>query len=173
MSGKSTFLRTIGANLLLARLGAPVCADSMRCSLPRLMSSIKINDSLAEGVSYFYAEVQRTKQILDQVAQGGPVLYLLDEILKGTNSRERLIATKAIVAYLINHGASGLITTHDLELLALHSHYPDAITNYHFQEGVVDDEMYFDYQLREGELTSTNALRLMKLAGVPLTFDED
>ncbi len=100
-----------------------------------------------------------------------PVFYLLDEILKGTNSRERLIATKSMVRFLIERGASGLITTHDLELLAIKDEYPQAITNYHFQEQVDNDEMFFDYKLKEGELTSTNALRVMKFAGVPLEFD--
>lgn len=169
MSGKSTFLRTIGLNMLLARMGLPVCAESMTCTRPRLMTSIRINDSLADGVSYFYAEVQRIKLILDEIAQDTtPVLYLLDEILKGTNSRERLIATKTMVKFLLAHNASGLITTHDLELLAVEREDPDHITNYHFQESVRDEEMFFDYTLKPGELTSTNALRLMRMAGVPL-----
>ncbi|MDJ0838556.1 MAG: hypothetical protein QNK37_18710 [Acidobacteriota bacterium] len=172
MSGKSTFLRTIGVNLLLARLGLPVCAERLRCSLPKLMTSIRIADSLAEGVSYFYAEVRRIKQILDVIqADEGPVFYLLDEILKGTNSRERLIATKTMVTFLLQHNASGLITTHDLELLAVQEQDPNHITNYHFQESVRDDEMFFDYRLKPGKLTSTNALRLMKMAGVPLELN--
>ena len=173
MSGKSTFMRTIGANLALTRLGAPVCAKSLTTSLPRMWSSIKIQDSLADGVSYFYAEVKRLKIILDAVAQPGPpTLYLLDEILKGTNSRERLIACKALMKYLIQHRASGLITTHDLELIRLADEEPDHIANYHFQEHVRDDEMFFDYKLKTGELTGTNALRVMSFAGVPLKFDE-
>jgi len=169
MSGKSTFLRTIGLNMLLARMGAPVCADSLSCSLPRLMTSICIVDSLADGYSYFYAEVRRIKQILDAVAADqGPIFYLLDEILKGTNSRERLIATKTMVDFLLKHQTSGLITTHDLELLSVQEANPDTITNYHFQESVREGELDFDYKLKSGELTSTNALRLMRLAGVPL-----
>ena len=172
MSGKSTFLRTVGINLILARMGAPVCAESLRCSLPPLWTSIKIQDSLAEGVSYFYAEVQRIKKILDVI--GGkpkPVLVLFDEILKGTNSLERLIATKAMVRYLLEHGACGLITTHDLELLAIQKKHPDVISNYHFQEKVKDEEMFFDYRLKPGEITSTNALRVMQFAKVPLSFE--
>ncbi len=174
MSGKSTFLRAIGANLILARLGAPVCAASMRCSLPKIWTSVRIQDSLAEGVSYFYAEVQRLKQILEDVAgEDGATLFLLDEILKGTNSRERQIACKAMIDFLIRHGASGLITTHDLELLALQATRPKAIANYHFQEQTRGDEMFFDYKLKPGSLTSTNALRVMKFAGVPLQFPEE
>jgi len=174
MSGKSTFLRTVGVNLALARMGAPVCARSLRCTLPKIWTSIRIQDSLAEGVSYFYAEVRRLKQILEDIAAGeGPVLFLLDEILKGTNSRERQIACKAMIDFLIAHGASGLVTTHDLELLALRDQRPEAIASYHFQELTRDDKMFFDYKLKPGELTSTNALRVMRFAGVPLEFDED
>lgn len=173
MSGKSTFLRTVGVNLVLARLGAPVCAKSFTSSLFRLWTSIHIQDSLAQGVSYFYAEVQRIKSILVEVAtEGQPVFYLMDEILKGTNSRERLIATKAMVHYLLDHGASGLITTHDLELLAIKAKHPQHIINFHFQEDVAGDEMFFDYRLKQGELTSTNALRVMRHAGVPLIFED-
>lgn len=173
MSGKSTFLRTIGVNMVLARLGAPVCAQEMRCTLPDLRSSIRIQDSLADGVSYFYAEVRRLKQVVDAVrGEGRPVLYLLDELLKGTNSRERLIATRALVEFLIQHQASGLITTHDLEMLALREAHPDHIENYHFQEDVRDGEMTFDYKLKPGRLTSTNALRLLKMAGVELPLPE-
>ncbi len=172
MSGKSTFLRTVGTNLVLARMGAPVCAQSLTCSLPRLWTSIRIQDSLEQGVSYFYAEVRRLKAILDEIqADDGPVLYLMDEILRGTNSRERLIACKALVRFLLAHRASGLITTHDLEMLAIARERPDAITNYHFQERVEGDEMFFDYRLKDGELTSTNALRVMQGAGLPLAFE--
>lgn len=174
MSGKSTFLRAIGTNLILARMGAPVCAKRFKTNQPLLWTSIRIEDSLAEGVSYFYAEVQRLKLLLEAVAASDrPVLFLLDEILKGTNSRERLIACKAMVQYLIDQGASGLITTHDLELLALEEAHPDAIAKYHFQEQIQDDKMFFDYRIKTGELTSTNALRVMRHAGVPLTFEND
>lgn len=172
MSGKSTFLRTLGTNILLARLAAPVCARSLQLTPFALWTSIKIQDSLAAGVSYFYAEVRRLKQIIDAVEEDDrPVFYLLDEILKGTNSRERLIACKALILFLIRGNAAGLITTHDLELLALQQENPEAITNYHFQEGVRDGELNFDYKLKDGELTSTNAIRLMKMAGVPLDFE--
>lgn len=172
MSGKSTFLRAIGTNQVLAKLGAPVCAESLKTSLPNLWTSIRIQDSLAEGVSYFYAEVKRLKVLMDAVeASERPVLFLLDEILKGTNSRERLVACKALVEFLIDHQASGLITTHDLELLAIEQTHPEAITKFHFQEQIHDDTMFFDYQIKPGELTSTNALRVMKYAGITLDFD--
>lgn len=171
MSGKSTFLRTCGVNLVLARLGAPVCAEALTCSVPRLWTSIRIQDSLAEGVSYFYAEVKRIKLILDEIARDEtPAFYLLDEILKGTNSRERLIACRAMVDFLIQHKASGLITTHDLELISLEGEYHGEILNYHFQEHIQDESMFFDYRLKRGQLTSTNALRVLRFAEVPLDF---
>lgn len=174
MSGKSTFLRSLGVNLILARMGAPVCAEDMRCSLPRLWTSIRIEDSLEAGVSYFYAEVRRLKAILDAVAsdEEKPVFYLLDEILRGTNSRERLIACRALIRYLVKKPAAGLITTHDLELIELVDEHPENMVNYHFQESVKDEVMYFDYKLKPGRLEGTNALRVMALAGVPLDFEE-
>lgn len=174
MSGKSTFLRALGVNLILARMGAPVCAAQMRCSLPRLWTSIRIEDSLEAGVSYFYAEVRRLKAILDAVdGDGQPVFYLLDEILRGTNSRERLIACRALIRFLVGKSAAGLITTHDLELIDLVDEHPESMVNYHFQESVKGDAMFFDYKLKPGRLQGTNALRVMQLAGVPLDFTHD
>ncbi len=172
MSGKSTFLRTVGANWVLAALGASVCAERLTCSLPRLWTSIRIQDSLNAGVSYFYAEVLRLKAILNAVQEPGrPVFFLLDEILRGTNSRERLIACKAIVEYLTKRAATGIITTHDLELLALADQAPQQIQKYHFRETISGDQMTFDYRLHPNELKSTNALRVIKAAGLPLEFE--
>jgi len=172
MSGKSTFLRTIGVNWALAMAGAPVCAKELSCSLVRLWTSIRIQDSLSQGVSYFYAEVQRLKLILDGICHEGlPVFLLLDEILKGTNSRERLIASKALVQFLIEREACGVITTHDLELLELADLHPDHIQNFHFREIIEADKMSFDYRLRPDHLTSTNALKIMTHARLPLDFE--
>jgi hypothetical protein len=175
MSGKSTFLRSLGVNLILARMGAPVCATSLRCNLPHLWTSIRIEDSLEAGVSYFYAEVRRLKAILDAVEDedGRPVFYLLDEILRGTNSRERLIACRALIRYLVSKPAAGLITTHDLELIDLVDEHPESMVNYHFQESVKDEAMYFDYKLKPGRLEGTNALRVMQLAGINLDFENE
>ena len=108
---------------------------------------------------------------MDEIAKDeAPAFYLLDEILKGTNSRERLIACRAMVDFLIHHKASGLITTHDLELISLEADYQGEILNYHFQEHIEDEEMFFDYRLKRGQLTSTNALRVLRFAKVPLDF---
>ncbi|MCB1044012.1 MAG: hypothetical protein KDC35_13795 [Acidobacteria bacterium] len=172
MSGKSTFLRTVGTNWVLARMGAPVCAQSLTCSTTRIWTSIRIQDSLDQGVSFFYAEVLRLKAILEATKiDHPPVFFLLDEILRGTNSRERLIACKAAVRYLTERNTSGIITTHDLELLDLADQFPDQIAMFHFQETIQGESMFFDYQLHPDELTSTNALRVMQAAGLPLVFD--
>lgn len=173
MSGKSTFLRTVGANWILATMGVPVCAKTFSCSMPQIWTSIRIQDSLNQGVSFFYAEVLRLKAILQATAgQDRPVFFLLDEILRGTNSRERLIACKAAVNYFAKNQASGILTTHDLELLALANSHPGRVHKFHFRETMVGDEMTFDYQLHPDELTSTNALRVMRAAGLPLDFEE-
>lgn len=170
MSGKSTFLRTIGINWVLARTGAPVCAASLSCSLPEIWTSIRLEDSLADGISFFLAEVRRLKRILERIEQGQAVFFLLDEIFKGTNSRERLVASRALIETLRDSDSCGLISTHDLELLALADAFPQQIANYHFCERVKDGGMDFDYRLQTGQLTTTNALRVMELEGLPLRF---
>jgi hypothetical protein len=168
MSGKSTFLRTVGVNWALALAGAPCCASEMVCTPVPIWTSMRIQDSLAQGSSYFYAEVVRLKRILDSlISTGRPVFYLLDEILKGTNSHERFLATRALVSFLRKQGASGMISTHDLELLKLTG---SEIENYHFSELIQDGKMTFDYRLKKGCLQSTNALRVIELVGLPLHF---
>jgi DNA mismatch repair ATPase MutS len=175
MSGKSTLLRAIGVNAVLAEAGAPVCARSLRMPPCEIQTSIRIQDSLERGVSYFMAALARLKGVIDaaetdRAANGERrvLFYLLDEILQGTNSAERGIAVQAVAQHLLDAGAIGAMTTHDLNLAAeepLRSHACLA----HFTE-VVDErgEMTFDYRLREGIATSRNALRLMKLIGIPV-----
>jgi len=171
MSGKSTFLRTIGVNWAIARAGGPCCADALTCSNTPLWTSMRIQDSLAQGTSYFYAEVKRLEAILDDIAKSErSVFVLLDEILKGTNSRERFVATRALVRFLMQHKASGIISTHDLELLKIND--PN-LRNFHFSETIQGKNMSFDFQLKKGQLTSTNALKIIELAGLPLEFDAD
>jgi DNA mismatch repair ATPase MutS len=172
MSGKSTLLRAIGVNAVLAEAGAPVCARTLRMPPCDIQTSIRIQDSLERGVSYFMAALARLKGVVDAAernrADGQPrvVFYLLDEILQGTNSAERGIAVQAVAQHLLDAGAIGAMTTHDLNLAGeepLKSHAKLV----HFTE-VVDErgEMSFDYQLREGIATSRNALRLMRLIGI-------
>ncbi len=174
MSGKSTFLRTVALNWVLAKAGAPCCATSLSLSTSPVWTSMRVQDSLARGTSYFYAEVKRLKRILDFVVKTDlPTFYVLDEILKGTNSRERFLASQALVAYLQEQKCSGMISTHDLELLALGRQKQFHIQNFHFAELIHSGKMSFDYKLKEGQLNSTNALRIIEAAGLPLKLNPE
>ena len=169
MAGKSTFLRTVGVNLALAYAGAPVNASSMQTSLFRLFTCIKVSDSVQDGLSYFYAEVKRLQALLaaTEVKDDLPVLFLIDEIFRGTNSRERLIGSRSYIRTLSQLRTMGLVATHDLELIKLADEIP-AVTNYHFREEVFDSKMVFDYRLRSGPCPTTNALKIMRLEGLPV-----
>jgi hypothetical protein len=169
MSGKSTFLRTVGINVCLAQAGAPVCAESFQWSWVRLYCCIRIDDSLEAGLSFFYAEVKRLKRLLDAAHDWSapPVLFLIDEIFKGTNNRERLIGSGAFIRALASSNGFGLVSTHDLELAEMEKEIPGA-TNAHFQETVEANELRFDYRLRPGPCPTTNALRIMQLEGLPV-----
>jgi MutS domain V len=168
MAGKSTFLRTVGLNWVLAGAGAPVCAQSLVCSPTHLFTSMRTQDSLSESVSSFYAELRRIRQLLDLAQPGGPVFYFLDEILKGTNSVDRHQGAKALVRQLQQIGATGLVSTHDLELAALAEETPGRVINYHFSSEVVAGQLYFPYQLRPGVCQSFNASLLMQQLGIGL-----
>ncbi len=168
MSGKSTLLRATGLNAVLAQAGGPVCAEELRMPPLRVMTSIHIEDSLADGVSYFLAGLQRLKRVVDATAGPRPrTLYLLDEILQGTNSAERRIAARTVLRKLVATDAIGAVTTHDLAL-ADADDLAERATAVHFTEsvGATDRELSFDYRLRDGITTSTNALRLLALAGL-------
>ncbi|TAJ10423.1 MAG: hypothetical protein EPO61_03005 [Nitrospirae bacterium] len=169
MSGKSTFLRTIGINTCLAQAGAPVCATSFDWTWVRPVCCIRVDDSLEAGLSFFYAEVKRLKRLLDAThdRSARPVLFLIDEIFKGTNNRERLAGSKAFIQALASGNGLGLITTHDLELAQLEQELP-AVANAHFQETVEAKTLTFDYRLRPGLCPTTNALRIMELEGLPV-----
>lgn len=166
MSGKSTFLRTVGINLVLAYAGAPVCADEFHCSLMHLWTSMRTADNLGQSVSSFYAEVLRTKRIVDAARATKPVCFLIDEIFKGTNSHDRHLGAKALIVQLEKEGAFGLISTHDLELGDLERESHGRITNYHFREYYQDGQIHFDYILRRGVSTTRNALYLIKMMGI-------
>ncbi|AGP34742.1 MutS family DNA mismatch repair protein [Sorangium cellulosum] len=172
MSGKSTLLRAIGVNAALALAGAPVCASSLSLSPVRVRTSMRIKDSLEQGVSHFYAELTRLKRVVDGVGRGEPVLFLLDEILHGTNARERQIGARAVVRHLVERGAIGAVSSHDMGLSVLEQETSGRVRNMHFEELVVDDRMTFDYTLKPGVVTSANALRLMKIVGIDLDFSE-
>jgi hypothetical protein len=169
MAGKSTFLRTVGLNLALAYAGSPVNASSMRTSLFQLFTCIKVSDSVQDGLSYFYAEVKRLQALLAAtgVDDDLPVLFLIDEIFRGTNSRERLIGSRSYIRELSERRTMGLVATHDLELIKLADEIK-GVTNYHFREEVYDSRMVFDYRLRPGPCPTTNALKIMRLEGLPV-----
>ena len=169
MSGKSTLLRSVGCNALLALAGGPVAAASMRLRACRILTSIRVTDALDEGVSLFYAEVRRLKAIVvaaDEATRGGlPVLFLVDEILRGTNTRERHQAARTIVARLAATDSAGIVTSHDIELTALEGSVP-GVRNGHFREQIADGLMTFDYLLRPGPVTTSNALEILRLEGI-------
>jgi hypothetical protein len=173
MSGKSTFLKTIGVNLCLAYAGGPVNAAWLRTSLFRIFTSIKINDSIVDGFSFFYAEVKRLRKLLDALQDDRqyPLFFLIDEIFRGTNNRERLIGSRSYIQHLTSQNGLGLIATHDLELTKLADQFSN-ITNFHFREEVVAGKMVFDFKLHPGPCPTTNALKIMLMEGLPVIPEE-
>jgi hypothetical protein len=167
MSGKSTLLRAVGVNVVLALAGAPVCARSLRLSMLRLGATIRVDDSLQEGHSRFYAEILRIRDVVRAAAEG-PVLFLLDEILHGTNSYDRRIGAEAIVQALVRRGGIGLVTTHDLALTELTARLGQAAANVHFEDRLEDGRMVFDYRMRPGVVERSNALALMRAVGIEI-----
>lgn len=168
MGGKSTFLRSVGVNSILALMGAQVCAESFTISPVLLMSSMRIADNLAESTSTFYAELKKLKSIIEAVNAKQKVFILLDEILRGTNSLDRHTGSKALIQQFIQHNAVAVTATHDVELAKLETDFPQAISNYHFDVQVANDELYFDYKLKPGICTSLNASILMRKIGIEL-----
>jgi hypothetical protein len=165
MSGKSTMLRAVGVNTVLALAGAPVRASSLTLSPLAIGATITVDDSLQAGHSRFYTEVLRLKAIVD-LARREPVLFLLDEILHGTNSHDRRVGAEAILRTLVGTGAIGLVTTHDLALTSLAASLGPAAANVHFQDHIEDGRMVFDYQMRPGVVEHSNALALMRAVGL-------
>lgn len=201
MSGKSTFLRTVGTMAMLAQAGAPVRAKSLRLSSLRVGASLGVHDSIQEGVSHFYAEIRRLRRIVELAEDGNAagergaitasprlsnpgnlhgasgglvedpkfaVLFLVDEILQGTNSHDRRIGTEAILRTLLDRGGIGLVTTHDLALTEIASSLEPKARNVHFQDHLADGAMAFDYRLRPGVVTHSNAVALMRAVGLPV-----
>ncbi|RIK42303.1 MAG: hypothetical protein DCC55_09320 [Chloroflexi bacterium] len=169
MAGKSTFLKALGLSLALAVAGGAVDATRMETTLFRLFTCIKVSDSVTSGISYFYAEVRRLKALLDalEVDHPRPLFFAIDEIFRGTNNRERLLGSQAYIKRLAGQCGVGLIATHDLELVKLADASPQ-ITNYHFRDEIAGGQMYFDYHLRPGPSPTTNALKIMRSAGLPV-----
>jgi MutS-like protein len=172
MSGKSTLLRAMGVAAVMALAGAPVCARRMRVGLVSVHTSMRISDSLSAGVSHFYAELKKLHSTLVATAAGLPVFFLLDEILHGTNSEERQIGARWILAELIRSGALGAVSTHDLGLCQLPEPLLSHVQSVHFRETVQEGKMTFDYRLRRGPVTGGNALRLMRSLGLDVPLPE-
>ena len=168
MSGKTTWLRTIGINLVLAYAGAPVCADTLHCSVMDIFTSMWIQDDLGNGISTFYGELLRIKKILDHSKQQRAMIFLIDEIFRGTNSNDRIIGAISVVKSLNKDWIMGFISTHDLELCNVITDPVMRATNYHFMEEYKDGEILFDYKLRMGCCTTTNAKYLMRMVGIDL-----
>jgi hypothetical protein len=169
MSGKSTYLRTIGINVALALAGAPVRARKFRLTHMRIGASIRTLDSIHEGTSRFYAEITRLGQIVKLAGQGVPLVFLLDEILGGTNSHDRRIGAGCVARALVQRGALGLITTHDLALARIAEEFQPPGANYHFEDQLINGRMSFDYRLRPGVVQKSNALELMRSVGLDVT----
>jgi hypothetical protein len=168
MSGKSTLLRSVGTNTVLALAGAPVRARRLRISPLQVGASIRIQDSLQAGASRFYAEITRIREIVELTRGPLPVLFLLDEILHGTNSHDRRIGAEGVVRGLVERGAVGLVTTHDLALTEIVEHLGDRAANVHFEDHLEGGKMTFDYVLRPGVLQKSNALELMRSVGLEI-----
>jgi DNA mismatch repair ATPase MutS len=166
MAGKTTFLKTLGVNIVLALAGAPVCSKRFVISPLKVYTSMKVTDSLDKKLSLFYAELQRLKMITDAILRKEPVFFLIDEMLKGTNESDRHKGAIALIRQLVKNEADGVLATHDLELTNLEKEFPEEIANYHFDGYIEGDKLLFDYILREGICKSSNALELMKKVGL-------
>ncbi|MGH9242311.1 MAG: MutS-related protein, partial [Vicinamibacterales bacterium] len=171
MSGKSTLLRTVGTNAVLAFAGAPVRAQSLCLSPLVLGATLRIQDSLQEGRSRFYAEITRIRQLADVARGSRPLLFLLDELFHGTNSHDRLVGASGVLRSLLDRGAIGLVTTHDLALTAIADNLAPHAANVHFEEWFDAGEMRFDYRLKPGRVTRSNALALMRAVGLEVDTD--
>ncbi len=166
MAGKSTFLRTVGVNLILGRLGTPVCADKMVFNPVDIYTNMRTTDSLLKDESYFFAELKRLKGVLDRLKNGERIFIILDEMLKGTNSVDKLEGSKKLIRKLIQYQSVSLIATHDLKLSELEKEFPEQVLNSCFEIRIENDEMVFDYKLSDGVTKTMNATFLMKKMGI-------
>lgn len=170
MSGKSTLMRSVGVNAVLAWAGAPVCAQRLSISRLQVAAAMRVQDSLQAGTSHFFAELKRIRMVIELAERGErfgpPVLFLLDEVLHGTNSHDRLAGARGVIRSLLSFGSIGLVTTHDLALCDLADEVPQPIRNIHFRDEWIDGKMVFHYQMHDGPVPKSNALSLMRLLGI-------
>lgn len=171
MAGKSTLLRAVGLNIALALAGGPVIARRLSIPPVRLRASMRIDDDLQRGASYFHAELMKLKSVVDEADASPPVFFLLDELLRGTNARARHLGGRAVLAHLLSRGAMGIAATHDIALAELEAEHPGLVRNFHFTDVMDDGEMMFDYRLREGVVRTSNALHLLAMAGIEVPSD--
>jgi len=167
MSGKSTLIRAVGTNAVLALAGAPVRARRLRLSPLAIGASVRVHDSVLDGESRFFAEILRLRDVVRLTEGGPPVLFLLDEILQGTNSHDRLAGAEAVLTALVGRGAIGLCSTHDLALARIADGLAGRAANAHFGDALADGKLHFDYKLRSGVVQHSNALELMRMVGLP------
>ncbi len=165
MSGKTTFLRTLAMNLALLYMGAPVCAKEFRSSYMKIFTSMRVADDVAHGISTFYAEILRIKTMSEYKNVNKPMLCLIDEIFKGTNSADRIVGAKGVITGLADSNTMVVVSTHDFELCELKSSNGDNVTNHHFEEYYEDGQLKFDYKIKGGRCTTTNAKAILKMAG--------
>lgn len=166
MSGKTTFLRTLGINLMLAYAGAPVCAGYMEADIMKVFTSMRVTDDVSNGISTFYAEILRIKTMVEYRKQNKPMLCLIDEIFKGTNSADRIVGATQVIRKLSGSGAMTLVSTHDFELCDLKADDGTPAANYHFEEYYEGDQLKFDYKKKDGRCTTTNAMAILHMAGL-------
>jgi DNA mismatch repair ATPase MutS len=166
MSGKSTLLRTVGVNAVLALAGAPVRAQSLRLSPLAIGATLRIQDSLQEGRSRFYAEITRIRELADLAGGPLPLLFLLDELFHGTNSHDRLVGAAGVLRSFLDRSAIGLITTHDLALTAVADQLAPRAVNVHFEDWLEGNDIRFDYRMKPGPVTRSNAIALMRAVGL-------
>lgn len=165
MSGKTTYLRTLGVNLLLVYAGAPVCADKAEVSIMQIFTSMRVVDDVSQGISTFYAEVLRIKNMITYAGEQQPMLVLIDEIFKGTNSADRIVGATGVIKNLCREWIIGMVSTHDFELCQLEEQ-EQMISNYHFDEYFEEEQLKFEYRIKEGRCTTTNALHILRMAGI-------
>lgn len=170
MAGKSTYLRTVGVNYLLACMGAPVCANRMTFYPAHMVTSLRTTDSLNDNESYFFAELKRLQEIINRLNTGEELFIILDEILKGTNSVDKQKGSLSLIKQFIHLKTNGIIATHDLQLGSLSNLYPDNIRNYRFEATIANNELTYSYRMQEGVAQNMNACFLMKKMGI---FVED
>lgn len=168
MSGKTTFLRTLAINLALLYIGAPVCAKEFKGSYMKIFTSMRVTDDVAHGISTFYAEILRIKTMSEYKNCGNPMLCLIDEIFKGTNSADRIVGAKGVITGLSGENTMVIVSTHDFELCSLTNESGKQVANYHFEEYYQDDMLKFDYKIKGGRCTTTNARAILKMAGFRL-----